>query len=136
MLEKQVDTAWLFSEQAVPAGSTPFHQANGYVFCDPVQMLTCWVALEDSDGLSVIPKLHRRGPMEHKWSSESNSLTIPGLRKDDAIALPLRAGDVAVFWSVTPTSVGGGAGKAYSMQYAVDDWDALLWQPGADERAP
>ena len=76
----------------------PYHQDNGYSFVEPLQILTCWVALSDATPengcLSVIPKLHRRGPLEHRWSAEHNGLTVPGLRDDGAVALPLAAGDV------------------------------------------
>jgi ectoine hydroxylase-related dioxygenase (phytanoyl-CoA dioxygenase family) len=145
-----VDTAWLFNEQAVykkpgHAGRIfPFHQDNGYAFMEPLQVLTCWVALSDAPEAAgcprVIPKLHRRGPMEHKWDHEHNGLTIPGLREDDAVALPLQAGDIALFWSLTPHASGpnltDGVRKGYIVQFAADGWDAQIWQRGAEQRTP
>ena len=51
----------------------------------------------------------------------SSSVTIPGLREDDAVRVPLRTGDVAVFWSLTPHAVVTSPDvHAYSMQFAVD----------------
>ena len=77
------------------AVSFPFHQDNGYGFVEPLQYLTAWVALTDatkSNGCPrVIPKLFRRGPLQHSWDDEQQGLTVPGLRDDDAEAIPLRA---------------------------------------------
>ena len=89
-------------------------------------MLTCWVAITDDveGSLRVIPKLHRRGVLKHSNPAESelsSSVTIPGLREDDVVRVPLRTGDIAVFWSLTPHAVVANPHvHAYSLQFAVD----------------
>ena len=64
----------LYTDQAVykkpcPGRRFPFHQDNGYVFIEPLQYLTCWVALNDATAENgcpwFIPALHRRGPIDH-----------------------------------------------------------------------
>jgi hypothetical protein len=78
-----------------------------------------------------------RGPMEHQWDHERHGLTIPGLRDDDAVALPLRAGDIALFWSITPHSTQANrttdVRKGYIVQLAPDGWDNQLWERGESE---
>lgn len=135
-----IDTAWLFSESAEIGAPVPFHQANGHTFSDPLQMLTCWAAITDDleGSLRVIPKLHRRGVMQHsdRADGESNdSITIPGLRENDAVSVQLRAGDVAVFWSLTPCAVIPHANvQAYCLHFAVDGTEILKTANGVGEQ--
>lgn len=48
---------------------------QGYTFIEPLQYLTCWVALTDTNADNgcpwFIPQLHRRGPMEHDFDEEN-----------------------------------------------------------------
>ncbi len=120
----------LYWDQAVykkPGTAAPFpwHQDNGYAFVEPQQYLTCWIALTDATEQNgcpwVVPGLHRLGTMRHRP-------TATGLVcLDDAagaIPVPVRAGGIVVFSSLTPHCTGPNTSasvrKAYIVQYAPD----------------
>ena len=139
-----VDTGGLVNDSAESGAPVAFHQANGHKFSDPLQMLTCWAAITDDleGSLRVIPKLHRRGVLKHASNGGadgklSSNVTIPGLREDDAVSVPLQSGDVAVFWSLTPYAVVAKTGvQAYSMQFAIDGTLVLQVANGVAEDLP
>ncbi len=127
----------LYWDQAVykkPGTEAPFpwHQDNGYTFIEPQQYLTCWVALTDADldtGCPwVVPGLHRGGTLRH-------ALTELGWQCFDEpprepVAVPVRAGGVVVFSSLTPHKTGPNRSrdhvrKAYIVQYAPDGAEAV-----------
>ncbi len=104
----------------------PWHQDNGYTFIEPQQYLTCWVALTDADERNgcprVAPGVHRHGTRRHRLTDlgylcfEEES---PG-----ALSVPVRAGGVVVFSSLTPHSTGpnltDSVRKSYIVQFAPD----------------
>jgi len=104
----------------------PWHQDNGYTYVEPQQYLTCWVALTpatvDNGCPWIAPGLHRQGTLEHDWSG----LGFECLDEtpNDALALPLNAGSIAVFSSLTPHRTGPNltddVRKAYILQFAAD----------------
>jgi phytanoyl-CoA hydroxylase len=130
----------LYWDQAVykkPGTESPFpwHQDNGYAFVEPQQYLTCWVALTDATEENgcpwVVPRLHRRGTLAHQYSDIGFvCLRDPG----DAVAVPVRAGSIVVFSSLTPHSTGPNrtdeVRKAYIVQYAPDGAAVLRPEPG------
>ena len=83
---------------------------TGYGFIEPLQYLTAWVALTDagtSNGCPrAVPRVWKRGVLVHHWNDEHEGLEVTDLRTDDAVDIPLRAGDIALFWSLTPHSTG------------------------------
>jgi ectoine hydroxylase-related dioxygenase (phytanoyl-CoA dioxygenase family) len=103
----------------------PWHQDNGYAFVEPQQYLTCWIALTDAtleNGCPwVVPGLHRRGTLRH-WMTELGWRCLD--EAPDAVPLPLGAGSIAVFSSLTPHRTGpnttGDVRKAYIVQLAPD----------------
>ena len=126
----------LYWDQAVykmpdTAASFPWHQDNGYAFLEPQQYLTCWIALTDAtrdNGCPwVVPGLHRLGTLAHR-------LTDTGFvcleNPPDAVAVPVRAGSVVVFSSLTPHCTGPNrtdeVRKAYIVQYAPDGATVLM----------
>ena len=136
----------LYWDQAVykkPGTESPFpwHQDNGYAFVEPQQYLTCWVALTDATEENgcpwVVPRLHRRGTLAHQYSD----IGFVCLRDPaDAVAVPVRAGSIVVFSSLTPHSTGPNrtdeVRKAYIVQYAPDGAAVLRPEPGgATKRA-
>jgi hypothetical protein len=132
----------LYWEQAVykqPEGAAPvlWHQDNGYTYVEPQDYLTCWIALTDATPengcVRVVPGVHRDGTLAHRdtelgfecWGDE-----------DAAVEVPVRAGDVVVFSSLTPHATGANrtdqVRKAYIVQYAHEG--AVGHQPGPDGR--
>ena len=103
----------------------PWHQDNGYTYLEPQQYLTCWIALTDAtpdNGCPwVVPGLHREGTLSHRWTDLGFQCF-----KDhpQAQVLPVRAGSIAVFSSLTPHRTGPNltahTRKSYILQYAPD----------------
>jgi len=131
--------ARLYWDQAVykrPRGTEPFlwHQDNGYTYVDPQAYLTCWVALTDAtleNGcVWVVPGLHRLGTFVHRETPIGQQCFED---PDGAVPVPVRAGSVVVFSSLTPHSTGrnttDGVRKAYILQYAPDGAVALRGDP-------
>lgn len=104
----------------------PWHQDNGYTFVTPQQYLTCWVALTDATTENgcpwIAPGLHRRGTLAHQWTDLGFKCLDTG--PSDAQPMPLAAGSIAVFSSLTPHRTGPNltdqVRKAYILQYAPD----------------
>ena len=104
----------------------PWHQDNGYTFVQPQQYLTCWIALNDAveeNGCPwIAPGLHKLGTLNHWWAD----VGFQCLKEtpEDAVAMPLKAGSIAVFSSLTPHRTGpnltANTRKAYILQYAPD----------------
>ena len=114
----------------------PWHQDNGYTFVDPQQYLTCWVAMTDAtrdNGCPwIAPGQHRQGTLKHRWAG----LGFQCLEESpaDAKPMPLKAGSIAVFSSLTPHRTGpnltSNIRKAYILQYAPDG--ALVYPFGGE----
>ena len=102
--------------------------------------MTCWVALNDATEENgcpwFIPGLFRRGPLQHEFDADNGGWTISGLRSDDAVCLPVKAGSVAIFWSLTPHMTGANqtnaVRKAYICQYVPDGYNNQIWDKNAN----
>jgi ectoine hydroxylase-related dioxygenase (phytanoyl-CoA dioxygenase family) len=131
----------LYWDQSVfkqPHGSEPvlWHQDNGYTYVEPQAYLTCWLAITDAtidNGcIAVMPGVHREGTLVHHstpvgeecWGDWSN-----------AIDVPVPAGSIVVFTSLTPHATKRNTTdevrKAYIVQYAPDGAVARLGRPDA-----
>jgi hypothetical protein len=129
----------LYWEQAVykqPHSAEPvlWHQDNGYTFVEPQSYLTCWIAITDATPengcVTVMPGVHRRGTLLHRetpigfecWGDLSS-----------AVEVPVRAGSIVVFTSLTPhftaRNTTDDVRKAYIVQYAPDGAIARRGQP-------
>jgi len=130
----------LYWDQAVykkPGTEAPFpwHQDNGYAFVEPQQYLTFWVALTDATEENgcpwVVPGLHRTGTLAHEYSDTGFVCLRDPAR---AVAVPVRAGSIVVFSSLTPHATGpnrtDAVRKAYIVQYAPNGAEVL--QPQSD----
>jgi phytanoyl-CoA hydroxylase len=129
----------LYWEQAVykqPHSAEPvlWHQDNGYTFVEPQAYLTCWIAITDAtleNGcVTVVPGAHRAGTLAHRstpigfecWGDASAARSVP-----------VRAGSIVVFTSLTPhftaPNTTDEVRKAYIVQYAPDGAVAFRPQP-------
>ncbi len=120
----------LYWDQAVykkpsPDREFPWHQDNGYTYIEPQAYLTCWVALTDADESNGCPWIV---PGRHKDGTLAHARTDLGFRcledAPNAVPLPVRAGSIAVFSSLTPHHTGpnrtNDVRKSYIVQFAPD----------------
>jgi ectoine hydroxylase-related dioxygenase (phytanoyl-CoA dioxygenase family) len=131
--------ARLYWEQSVykqPDGREPvlWHQDNGYTYVEPQAYLTCWVALTDAtleNGcVHVLPGVHRQGTIAHRDTPIGYECCDD---PDRALAVPVKAGSIVVFSSLTPHTTGrnttGDVRKAYILQYAPEGAVTLQGDP-------
>jgi ectoine hydroxylase-related dioxygenase (phytanoyl-CoA dioxygenase family) len=142
----------LYWEQSVykqPQSAEPvlWHQDNGYTYVEPQAYLTCWIAITDAtleNGcVRVLPGMHRLGTLRH----DDTPIGFECFGDDEqAVDVPVRAGSVVVFTSLTPHATARNrtddVRKAYIVQYAPDgavarrgpvDGETIL-EPQDDER--
>ena len=109
----------------------PWHQDNGYTFIEPQAYLTCWVALTDTDETNgcpcVMPRLHKKGTLHHETTDLGYEIPLDS---SESVTLPLKAGSIAVFSSLTPHRTGPNLNKdirkAYILQYAPEGSKRLI----------
>jgi ectoine hydroxylase-related dioxygenase (phytanoyl-CoA dioxygenase family) len=123
--------ARLYWDQAVykkPGTESPFpwHQDNGYAFVRPDSYLTCWIALTDAtldNGCPVVvPGVHRRGTLVHR-PTELGLVCLDHV--EGAVPVPVPAGSIVVFSSLTPHCTGPNrtseVRRSYIVQYGSAD---------------
>lgn len=101
----------------------PWHQDNGYGFVEPQQYLTVWLALTDATIANgcpqVVPGLHRRGTLRHRWVDPLGFQCVDDPPEVDVAEVP--TGSAVVFSSLTPHQTGpnttADVRKAYIVQY-------------------
>ena len=122
----------------------PWHQDNGYVFVEPQQYLTCWLALTDTtldNGCPwILPGAHRAGTLLHHWVDPIGWECFAE-NPDGAVAAELPAGGGVVFSSLTPHLTGpnltDAVRKAYIVQYAPSGAEVVRRGPdGPLQRVP
>jgi phytanoyl-CoA hydroxylase len=125
----------LYWDQSVykqPHGAEPvlWHQDNGYTYVEPQAYLTCWVAITDATPdngcIAVIPGVHRDGTLAHRSTAVGEECWGDW---SAAVEIPVQAGSVVVFSSLTPhatkRNTTEAVRKAYILQYAPDG--AAAW---------
>jgi phytanoyl-CoA hydroxylase len=131
----------LYWDQSVfkqPAGAEPvlWHQDNGYTYVEPQAYLTCWLAITDATPdngcIAVMPGVHREGTLLHRSTPVGEECWGDWA---DAVEVPVRAGSMVVFTSLTPhatkRNTTSEVRKAYIVQYAPDGAVALYGNPEA-----
>src|SRR5579871_2707610 len=126
-LGPDVDLYWNQSVFKQPEGTKefPWHQDDGYTPVDPSPYLTLWLALNDAtveNGcISVLPGSYKRGLMPHR-SSPIGLVCYDSDEPYQGVRVPLKAGSMAAFWSLTchksGPNVSQGPRKAYVIQYS------------------
>jgi ectoine hydroxylase-related dioxygenase (phytanoyl-CoA dioxygenase family) len=127
LLGPDVDLYWNQSVFKAPEGfrEFPWHQDDGYQPVDPSPYLTLWLALsdatEENGTISALPGSHLRGLLPH----EKTPIGLACHGSDDpdqGVVVPVPAGAMAVFWSLTAHKSGvnrsAATRKAYVIQYA------------------
>lgn len=85
-----------------------WHQDSGYTETEPLEYITCWTAISDSNlengCIWVIPGSHKLGVLEHLRQEEDRTnysgVTAQLAQEDGAIPVEMEAGQVAVFSSL------------------------------------
>jgi ectoine hydroxylase-related dioxygenase (phytanoyl-CoA dioxygenase family) len=127
VLGPNVDLYWNQSVFKMPEGEKqfPWHQDDGYTPVTPSPYLTFWLALNDAtieNGcVWVLPGSHKKGAVPHERTPlglACHSLEDP----DQGVAVPVKAGSIAVFYSLTMHKSGvnrsKGPRKAFIIQYS------------------
>lgn len=134
-LGPNIDLYWNQSVFKGPDGKAqfPWHQDDGYTPVTPTPYLTLWLALNDAtveNGcICVIPGSQKGGLVPHVRTPIGlvcHSLEDP----DQGVPIPLHAGSMAVFQSLTMHKSGvncsSGIRKAYIIQYSHSNLKNLL----------
>jgi len=123
------DTDLYWNQSVYKAGKGtkefPWHQDDGYTAVDPSPYLTLWLAINDvtieNGCVWFMPGSHRLGLTPHEETPIGKacySLEDP----NQGVPAPLKAGSIAVFWSLTMhksgLNVSNGMRKAFVIQYA------------------
>jgi ectoine hydroxylase-related dioxygenase (phytanoyl-CoA dioxygenase family) len=104
----------------------PWHQDNGYTYVEPQSYLTCWVPLTDATVENGCPWVARGGHLHGTLGHRLSELGYVCREQDgpEAVPVPVRAGSIVVFSSLTPHRTGPnvtkGVRKTYILQYAPD----------------
>ncbi|MES2464259.1 MAG: phytanoyl-CoA dioxygenase family protein [Armatimonadota bacterium] len=127
ILGPDVDLYWNQSVFKAPEGEKqfPWHQDDGYTPVTPSPYLTLWLALNDATPqngcISVMPGSHKKGLLPHR-NSDIGLVCHDADDPDQGVLVPVKAGSMAVFWSLTMhksgANVSAGPRKAFVIQYA------------------
>lgn len=103
----------------------PWHQDDAYTPVKPAPYLTLWLAISDATEengcISVLPGSHRNGLVPHVQTPYGWACHSPE-DPDQGMLVPVTAGSLVVFWSMTMHKSGPNLSKdirkAYVIQYA------------------
>jgi hypothetical protein len=104
-----------------------WHQDTGYLMTDPMEYVTAWTAIGpatlENGCIWVLPGSHKRGPLEHKWSTSERSMDVPDVDESGAVPVEVEAGQVVIFNALLLHKSGANTSKnvryAYVPQYHV-----------------
>lgn len=103
----------------------PWHQDDAYTPVKPAPYLTLWLAISDATEengcISVLPGSHKNGLVPHEQTAYGWACHSPE-DPDQGVLVPVPAGSLVVFWSMTMHKSGPNLSKnirkAYVIQYA------------------
>ena len=103
----------------------PWHQDDGYTEVTPSPYLTLWLALNDATPengcISALPGAYKKGLLPH-LPSPIGLVCHDSTDPNQGVLVPVKAGGMVVFWSLTPHKSGAnrsqGPRKAYVIQYS------------------
>ena len=141
LLGADVRLYWDQSVYKQPNNAEPvlWHQDNGYTYVEPQAYLTCWIAITDATPdngcIAVMPHAHRDGTLAHRSTPIGEECWGDW---NTAMEVPVRAGSIVVFSSLTPHATRRNltteVRKAYILQYAPNGASVLHGNP--DSGAP
>jgi phytanoyl-CoA hydroxylase len=113
-----------------------WHQDNGYTYVEPQEYLTCWIAITDATPengcVAVMPRAHREGTLVHRSTPVGEECWGDW---SQAVEVPVRAGSIVVFSSLTPHATKRNTTNevrmAYIVQYAPDGAVACFGRPAS-----
>lgn len=127
-LGPNVDLYWNQTVFKQPEGDKifPWHQDDAYTEVDPAPYLTLWLAIGDATAengcISVLPGSHKCGLLPHEWT-DIGLTGYPADAEDQGTLVPVPAGSVIAFWSLTLHKSGANRSKdirrAFVIQYCV-----------------
>lgn len=125
-LGPDVDLYWNQTVFKYPEGEKvfPWHQDDAYTPVTPAPYLTLWLAINDANEengcISVLPGSHHMGLRPHE-QSPIGLVGYSNEAEEQGVLVPVSAGSVAAFWSLTLHKSGAnrskGMRKAYVIQY-------------------
>ena len=123
-----MDLYWNQSVFKQPEGTKqfPWHQDDGYTAVTPSPYLTLWLALNDATPengcISVLPGSQKRGLVPHHLT-ELGYVCHDADDPDQGVLVPVKAGSMAVFQSLTMHKSGANGSpstrKAYVIQFSA-----------------
>lgn len=124
LLGPDVDLYWNQAVFKMPEGEKefPWHQDDGYTPVSPSPYLTLWIALNEATVENgcvwVRPGSHQAGRVPHE-STPIGLSCHPLDHPDQGIPVPVPAGSVVVFWSLTMHKSGANVSQGHRKAYIV-----------------
>ena len=141
LLGPDADLYWNQSVFKMPEGEKefPWHQDDGYTPVTPSPYLTLWIALNDAtveNGcIWVLPGSHKKGLAPHE--STPVGLSCHSLDdSDQGIPVPVPAGSMVVFWSLTMHKSAANVSRSVRKAYIVQCCAHGLKYVATDEPVP
>jgi phytanoyl-CoA hydroxylase len=145
LLGPNIDLYWNQAVFKMPEGKKefPWHQDDGYTLVTPSPYLTLWLALNDAtieNGcVSVLPGGYKTGIRDHYYSDLGYICHDPN-DPDQGVPVPVKAGSIAAFWSLTPHKSGPNLSqsprKAYVIQYCKTETRDVLTGEALKDKIP
>jgi phytanoyl-CoA hydroxylase len=145
LLGPNIDLYWNQAVFKMPEGKKefPWHQDDGYTLVTPSPYLTLWLALNDAtieNGcVSVLPGGYKTGIRDHYYSDLGYICHDPN-DPDQGVPVPVKAGSIAAFWSLTPHKSGPNLSqsprKAYVIQYCKTETRDVLTGEALTDKIP